>query len=151
MIRLARWSLPVLLAVTAVTVLAACGQHSETSETSENSLQSHLGTPLESFPGITEDIYTLSLTQDDRLGSLPRGANQVVPTETGWVVVGICADTPTIDLERTRNVTLRVVASAFVDDAMLESIKNGSMQDGVICGNAASIGPVLDEPENPTQ
>ncbi|MEV7693776.1 hypothetical protein AB0N73_10655 [Microbacterium sp. NPDC089189] len=137
----ARWSLAVLLAAAATTALTACAQ---TYETGENSLSSHLGTPLESFPGITDDIYTLSLTQDVRLGSLPRGANQVAKDESGWVVVGICADTSTIDPEQTRNVTLRVVASHFVDAATLESIKSGSMQDGVICGNASSIGPVLD-------
>ncbi|MBF0816242.1 hypothetical protein E4U02_07460 [Microbacterium paludicola] len=109
----------------------------------ENTLATHLGTPLETFPAVKDEVYTLSLTQDDRLGELPRDANQVRPDETGWIIVAICADTPAIDPAVTKNVVLRVVAEEFLDGDAKEEIEDGALQDGVVCGNAASIAPRL--------
>jgi len=126
----------ILAAIAVVGTISACAP-------TENTLATHLGTPLESFPGIVDDVYTLSLTQDDRLGSLPREANQVLPTEEGWVIVAICADTSSINPETTHDVILRVVAAEFVDPSTQAQIERGEFQDGVVCGNAASTGPDL--------
>lgn len=140
MTRCSRRASVVVLALAAMASLAACSQ---AGEASDNTLITHLGTPLESFPGITEHVYTLSLTQDVRMASLPRAANQVAPSSAGWTIVGICADTPQIDPEHTKNVILRVVASGFIANSTLKSIQTGSMQDRVICGNASPTAPVL--------
>ncbi|WP_455132473.1 hypothetical protein [Microbacterium aurum] len=133
-----------VLVVAAIVGLAACSSSPNPSDRGEgNNLSSYLGTPLEEFPGIADDVYVLSLTQDVRFGSIPRPANQVAPTEPGWVIVGLCADTPTIDPQRTKNVVVRVVAEEFIDDHELNSIEDGGMQNGVVCGNAAPIAPIV--------
>lgn len=136
----------IILLVAAIVGLAACSSSPNSGDRGEdNTLSSHLGTPLEDFPGIADDVYVLSLTQDVRLGSIPRPANQVAPTEPGWVIVGICADTPTIDPQGTKNVVIRVVAEEFINADELNSIRDGGMQDGVVCGNAAPIAPAVTE------
>lgn len=139
------WKLAGLLGAGVLGLTGCSVSHASITARDDNTLGSHLGSALEEFPAIADGVYVLSLTQDVRLGSLPRPANQVAPTEAGWVIVGICADTATIDPQVTRNVILRVVSTAFIDEQDLMSIQAGQMQDGVVCGNAAAIGPDLDD------